>query len=143
MDRVHRGAFRLLGAGAGEVTVSYAKLSTNPLRTSTASHGGSEVEGFMDMPVVNGPPKVESMALSSDPGDHNTYEPGDTVVVQVTFTDVVMMTKVVNRDRQVIRQPGRAVEIRPARLEGRARQEVANLRGRQRNADARLRLDGD
>ena len=91
---------------AGEqVTVSYEKPATNPLRTSTVYHDGSEVESFTDMSVVNGPPKVESVALSSDPGDGNTYEPGDTVLVQVTFTDMVLVTQVVNRYRQVIGIP--------------------------------------
>ena len=100
-------------AAGEQVTVSYAKPSTNPLRTSTVYHDGSEVEGFTDMPVVNGPPKVESVALSSDPGDGNTYEPGDRVLVEVTFTDVVLTTLVVNRDRQVIASPRVRLDFDP------------------------------
>ena len=93
--------------------MSYAKPSTSPLRTSTASHDGSELDGFTDMPVVNGPAEVESVALSSDPGDDNTYGPGDKVLVQVTFTDVVMVTQVVNRDRQVIGSPRVRLDFYP------------------------------
>ena len=100
-------------AAGEQVTVSYAQPSTNPLRTSTASHDGSEVEGFTDMPVANGPAKVESVALSSDPGDDNTYSPTDTVLVQVTFNDVVMVTQVVGRDRLVIGSPRLRLDLDP------------------------------
>ena len=98
---------------AEQVTVSYAQPSTNPLRTSTASHDGSEVEGFTDMPVVNGPPRIESVELSSDPGGGNTYNPTDKVLVQVTFNDVVVVTQVVNRDRLVIGSPLLRLDLDP------------------------------
>ena len=100
-------------AAGEQVTVSYAKPAANPLRTSTVYHDGSEVEGFTDMPVVNGPAKVESVALSSEPGDGNTYEPGDEVLVEVTFTDMVMVTQVVNRDRQVTGSPRVRLDFDP------------------------------
>ena len=69
---------------AGEtVTLSYDKPSADPLR----DRGGTPMESFSGMPVTNGKPRIQSVAIVSDPtgGDGDTYGRGDTIRVQVTF----------------------------------------------------------
>ena len=71
------------------VTVSYSKPSANPL----IDREGLAVESFSDKGVSNGAPRIESVAIISDPGDDRTYGRGDTVQVQVTFTEPVIVDR--------------------------------------------------
>ena len=74
---------------AGEdVTVSYVKPSANPLRDPE----GNEVESFSGKPANNGAPRVESVALVSDPGPDRTYGRDEKVRVQVTFNEPVVVS---------------------------------------------------
>ena len=77
-----------------EVTVSYVKPSANALR----DRGGNALESFSGMPAANvdkgsarpdAEPEVVSVAVVSDPGSDRTYGRGDTIRVQVTFSEVV------------------------------------------------------
>ncbi len=63
--------------------LSYAKPSGNQLRDPW----DIPVESYSGMPVTNWQPKVEAVAIASDPqgGDGDTYGLGDTIRVQVTF----------------------------------------------------------
>ena len=67
-------------AGA-TVTLSYAKPASDPLR----DRQGAAVESFSGAPVTNGPARLRSLKIVSDPGDDDTYGRGDTVRVQATF----------------------------------------------------------
>ena len=71
------------------VTLSYRKPSTNPL----VDLEGLAVESFSDKGVSNGAPMIRSMAIVSDPGADRTYGRGDTVRVQVTFTEPVVLDR--------------------------------------------------
>ena len=74
---------------AGEdVTVSYVKPSANPLRDPQ----GNEVESFSGVPANNGAPRIESLALVSDPGSDRTYGRDEKVRVQVTFNEPVVVS---------------------------------------------------
>ena len=63
------------------VTLSYRAPSANPL----IDREGTAVESFSDVGVTNGPPRVRSVAIVSDPGGDRTYGRSDTVRVQVRF----------------------------------------------------------
>ena len=67
-------------AGA-TVTLSYAKPASDPLR----DRQGAALESFSGAPVTNGPARLRSLKIVSDPGDDDTYGRGDTVRVQATF----------------------------------------------------------
>ena len=69
------------GGQDAKVTVSYVKPSADGLR----DRAGNLMESFSGKPVTNGPPRVESMALVSDPGSDRTYGRGERVRVGVTF----------------------------------------------------------
>ena len=69
------------------VRLSYRKPSTNPL----VDREGLEVESFSDKGVTNGPPRVQRIAIVSNPGGDRTYERGDTVRVEVRFTAPVFV----------------------------------------------------
>ena len=69
------------GGQDAKVTVSYVKPSADGLR----DRAGNLMESFSGKPVTNGPPRVESMALVSDPGGDRTYGRGERVRVGVTF----------------------------------------------------------
>ena len=71
------------------VTVSYSKPSANPL----IDREGLEVETFSDKGVSNGAPRIRSVAIVSDPGSDRTYGRGDTIRVQVTFTEPVVVDR--------------------------------------------------
>ena len=71
------------------VTLSYSKPSANPL----IDEEGLAVESFSDKGVSNGAPMIRSMAIVSDPGADRTYGRGDTVRVQVTFTEPVVLDR--------------------------------------------------
>jgi len=75
------------------VTVSYAKPSSNPLRSSARSGAyGDAVPSFDNQPVKNGPPRVTSVRIVSDPGDDNTYQPGDQIRIAVTFDEMIQIS---------------------------------------------------
>ena len=65
------------------LSVSYVKPSGNQLR----DRADAPVESYADKPATNGQPRVEAVAIVSDPqgGDGDTYGLGDTIRVQVTF----------------------------------------------------------
>ena len=69
------------------VTVTYVKPSEHPLR----DRDGLELEGFTDRPANNGAPRIESLALVSDPARGRTYGRDEKVRVQVTFTGPVVV----------------------------------------------------
>jgi len=68
-------------APGGWVTVSYVQPSANGLRDDA----GNLVESFSGKLASNGIPRIESVAIVSDPGSDGTYTLGDKVRVQVTF----------------------------------------------------------
>ena len=79
-------------ASGEKLTVSYARPSANPLR----DRAGFRVESFSGKPATNGQPRVESVAIVSEPlgGDGDTYGRGDAVRVQVTFdVPVIVRTR--------------------------------------------------
>ena len=71
------------------VTLSYSKPSANPL----IDEEGLAVESFSDKGVSNGAPRIESVAIVSNPGSDRTYERGDTIRVQVTFSEPVVVDR--------------------------------------------------
>ena len=71
-----------------KVTVSYSKPSANPLIDRGTE---TPLESFSGMGVANGPPRIESVAIVSDPGADRTYGERDTIRVQVTFTAPVTL----------------------------------------------------
>ena len=82
-----------LNAGAEHletgILVSYTP-GMNPIRDVP----GNEVEAVSREPVRNdtpdtSPPKVESVAISSNPGSDQTYAAGDEIEVMVTFSETV------------------------------------------------------
>ena len=71
------------------VTVSYDKPTANPLRDPE----GNEVESFSGKIANNGgAPRIESLALVSDPGSDRTYGHGEKVRVQVNFSEPVVVS---------------------------------------------------
>ena len=70
------------------VTASYVKPSANALR----DRGGNEVESFSGKTANNGAPRIESVALVSDPGPDRTYGRDEKIRVQVTFSGAVHVT---------------------------------------------------
>ena len=70
------------------VTVSYRMPSRNALKDRSS---GKAVESFRNKGVSNGPPRIRSMAIVSNPGTDRTYERGDTIRVAVTFTAPVVV----------------------------------------------------
>jgi len=71
------------------VTVSYDKPTANPLRDPE----GNETESFSGETANNGAaPRIESLALVSDPGSDRTYARGDKVRVQVNFSEPVVVS---------------------------------------------------
>ena len=69
------------------VTVSYAKPSTGKLRGPDG-----EAESFSSQPVDNlrlESPAVSGVAITSDPGDDDTYAHGEAIQVTATFTEAV------------------------------------------------------
>ena len=76
-------------AASDTVTVSYAKPSGSPLQNVICE----DAESFTDQAVTNftGVSAVSDVAISSDPGD-DTYGSGETIRVQLTFTEAVTVT---------------------------------------------------
>ena len=73
------------------VTVSYDKSSDNPLQNVICE----DAESFSDVSATNLTglvPQVTDVAVSSDPGDDDTYALGDTIQVAVTFSEAVDVT---------------------------------------------------
>ncbi len=71
-----------------EVTVSYTRPSSTWLRNVICEYAPS----FSDQPVLNGTgtaPAVTAVAISSDPGDDDTYGLGETIRVSLTFSEAV------------------------------------------------------
>ena len=83
---VHVKLARAVEPGA-TVTLSYRKPSANPL----IDREGLAVESFSNKGVSNGAPSIDSVAIVSNPGSDRTYERGDTIRVQVTFTEPVIV----------------------------------------------------
>ena len=81
------------------VTLSYRKPSTNPL----IDRRGLAVESFSDKGVKNGPPRIRSLAIVSNPGGDRTYERGDTIRVEVRFTGPVIVNTRVGAPRLLIK----------------------------------------
>ena len=76
-------------AAGDTVTVSYAKPSGSPLQNVICE----DAESITDQAVTNftGVSAVSDVAISSDPGD-DTYGSGETIRVQLTFTEAVTVT---------------------------------------------------
>ncbi len=80
----------------GEVVrVRYVRPSANPLQNSA----GKQAASFSGQPVLNGPPRILTQAISSDPGPDRLYTLGDQVQVQVTFDVPVVVDTTGGRPR--------------------------------------------
>ncbi len=77
-------------AAGDAVTVSYAYLSGSPLQNVICE----DAEVFADQAVMNftGVSAVSGVAISSDPGDDETYGSGETIRVRLTFSEAVTVT---------------------------------------------------
>ena len=73
-----------------KVTLSYRKPSVNPLRDFATE---TELESFSGVGVANGTPRIESVAIVSDPGADDTYGERDTIRVQVRFSAPVTVLR--------------------------------------------------
>ena len=89
-------------ASGANVTVTYAKPSARPLQNVICE----DAPGFDDQPVTNltgTGPTVSSVAITSDPGDDQTYGVGDTIRVAVTFSAAVDVFTAGNKPRLQIK----------------------------------------
>ena len=72
------------GGQDAQITLSYTP-PTSGADNKLKDGSGNLTERFSGKPVTNGPPRIESMALVSDPGGDRTYGLGEQVRVRVTF----------------------------------------------------------
>ena len=88
----HRVTLTLAAAVASgdAVTVSYAKPDRGPVQNVICEDAPS----FTDRSVLNftGVSAVMDVAISSDPGDDDTYGSGDVIRVRLTFSEAVKVT---------------------------------------------------
>jgi len=76
-------------AAGDAVTVSYAKPANGWLRNVICEYA----ESFSDEPAINGTGVTPTVvAITSDPGDDDTYGLGETIEVTLTFSEAVEVT---------------------------------------------------
>ena len=110
-----------------KVTLSYRKPRVNPLRDAATE---TELESFSGVGVANGAPRIESVAIVSDPGADDTYGERDTIRVEVRFSAPVtvltqggtprLMIKLLSFDRD----ENHRIQSRWAAYEGGTRSET-------------------